>query len=256
MNKHWLQNGIIVAALALLLTLTANAQDDIDPRAQPAIDIIAQSDEFADWLAMNEGWYSDAWFEDEESNFWHIEFYNSDDEWIGYALVYPDTGEITESFAPAPLPQEEFDAMMPRIEAFALQDPEVLAMVGDLSLWEYDTDYNVWDQEWETYFSRGLDAWVVSYWLEPETDNIYISGIEDGNALDEDEQLTVFQDQAIALAYEADGIDQALDGYDDWTTYVEKQDGNWSVEFVSGDEELFYALVDINNWQVIESAGR
>ncbi len=221
---------------------------------QTAINLAATSGEFADWLAGYNHWQGSAYPDDTEPGLWYVDFYDETvDEWLGWAAVDLNTGEIVDSFVPRPLPPEEFQAGQERVTAFVLNDPEVLALLEDPDLWELGVDFNRYDQQWEAWFARGLDALVVT--LYQDGDNFYIDEIEDANALSEQQALQAARDQAITLAYEAEGVWEALDGVDDWYTYTERQGDNlWSVEFTTADGELFYALVDVAAEKVLETA--
>ena len=87
-----------------------------------------------------------------------------------------------------------------------------------------------------------------------ENDHFSISGIVNPNELSEEQAEQAARDQAINLAYGAEGIDGALDGFDNRKTYVENQGGaRWSVSFAADGQELFFALVDVTTNQVLES---
>ncbi len=229
----------------------AQEEGDISPML---IDFVAHSPAFIEWLAGYNDYNANAWIEYDDV--WKIEFYDESwDEWLGYALIDSKTGEIIEAFVPLPLPQDVFERQQARIEVLLFDDPEINALIVDRLLWEYWFDYNRYDQVWEAYFYRGVAAWTIVMSFDEEIGGFSIEEIYDPNELDEEAAIADSRDQAIELAYNANGIDAALDGFDDWQTYVENQGGAvWSVTFVSGDEELFYALVDIASEQILESA--
>ena len=83
-------------------------------------------------------------------------------------------------------------------------------------------------------------------------DDFYIEEVRNERVLGEEEAFEHSRDKAIRLAYEEVG--DALEGRDDWHTYAEHQGGTqWSVAFVTDETERFYALVDVENEQVLES---
>jgi hypothetical protein len=230
----------------------AQSQEETE---QALIAIVATSDDFAGWLEQYPDWngYAHQW-EDDSSN-WYVDFYDSSgDEWLGYANINGDTGEIFESFVPRPLSPEVYQDEQPRIQMMVLDDPEVQARLIDLALWDYNSDFNRFEQKWEVYIYRGTEAILVRASID-ENNNFTIHEIIDPNQLSEEEADQHARDQAIALAYTADGVGEALEGYDNWRTYVQHQGGTrWSVTFEANGEELFYALVDIALDRVIESA--
>ncbi len=220
---------------------------------QQAIDLLTAVPEVTQHLANYPDWTGEAWLDDEANNIWSVNLYSeAADEWLGYGVVNLDTQEVIEYFVPRELTPEEFQEQLAIVENFVLNDAEVIALLGDLSLWEHESNYNRWDANWETYFWHGIDAWtVVTVFYDGE---IHLDTIIDQNAFDEAEQDALNRNEAIQLAYDADGIWDELDGVDDWHAYVESQGGTvWTVEFVGNGQEYFYAVVDIESRQILES---
>jgi hypothetical protein len=242
-------------SLALVFMLSSLCAVVVHAQAmeQEMIDLVAQSEEFVDWLPQYPGWIGYAYGPD-ENGVWYVEFYDqAEEEWLGYANVDDATQEIIDSFAPKPLPAEEYQAGRVKVEMMVLDDPEVQGQLGNPALWEVETDYNRWDAIWEVNFYRGLEALTVSAYLTEEY--FTIEEIVDPNALDAEAALEEARNRAIELAYSAEGIDVALNGHDDWITYTEHQGGAiWSVGFAAGDKALFYALVDLDRETVVESS--
>jgi len=220
---------------------------------QKAIAILAADAVAAAHLATYNGWHGDAYPQDDSGILWYVDLYaDADDEWLGYGIVNIETGQITESFIPRELTTEEYQEGQTAVEAFVLNDGEVLALLGDPALWDRYVYYNRWDVKWEVYFSQGLDEWVAIVYRDEY--GIYLEGIHDPSALSDEETAEMNRSQAIELAYSAEGIDQALNGVDNWSTYVALQEGNvWVVTFATDERTLFYALVDIEQWLVLES---
>lgn len=266
MHKH----TRIIALVALLIAFAtmalhapaARAQDDeeFSQTELALIDIVSNSDTFADWLTNYPDWNVNVWENEDDPDWYTVEFYDAAwEEWLGYAVINSDTSEITEAFAPVPLSEEAFQRGQAQIAALMFEDPEIIGLIGDPIVWEYWIDYNRWEQDWNVYFYRGITSWRVDITLEnyEEANDGYftIDGIYDNNELDEETALEANRSDAINLAYNAPGVDQALEGHDDWNTYAENQYGAvWSVAFVSGDQELFFALVNISSGQVLESS--
>ena len=230
-------------------------EDDepLGENGQQAIQILLGETAVSEFLATYPDWAGDAWPENEEETIWGVDLYSdAADEWLGWGEVNIETGEILEYFVPRDLSAEEFQAGLAEVEAFVLNDAEILARLGNAVEWERDTYYDRWEQLWEIYFYKGLDEIVVIVYRDEE--GMYLEEIANPNQLEVEEQAEFNRNQAIELAYEAEGIDQALDGSDNWVTFVADQgNSQWLVEFVADEELQFYALVDITNRQILES---
>jgi hypothetical protein len=239
---------MFTCGLVLMASVAVYAQST----EQDMIDIVAESEEFVDWLPQYPNWVGHAYGPNEEGN-WYVEFFDeSGEEWLGYANVKDATGEILDSFAPKPLPADQYQTELLQVQPLVLADPEVQAQLTDPVLWDVTTDYNRYDSVWEVRFYRGIEAIVVQVTLND--DYITISDIFDPNELEEEDAIEAARNEAISLAYGGEGIDEALDGHDSWRTYTENQAGSiWSVSFAADDETLFFALVDVASDSILEA---
>ncbi len=243
---------LLIITLMSFAAFNVQAQDE-DETKNRVIQIAAESELFSDWLSGYPDYHSDAWGPDENGN-WYVEFKISEEgEWLGYAAVNEDTGDIQDSFAPKPLPTDVYQAQLPRVTAFAMADIEVLARLdNNLDLWDMYPDWNRWEATWDVGFYRGVEGLVVKLKFD-ENDNVYIENIVDPNELSEEEAADKQRNDAINLAYEADGVWQALDGHDNWSTYVEKQGEHiLSVSFAEDEAALVTVIVDVNDDKVLK----
>jgi hypothetical protein len=234
--------------------LAAAAQDDNEAQGQALAETVAATDLFTEWLSAYPNYHFNAYGPD-ENGVWYIEFYDEPwEEWLGYANINQDTLEILESFAPVPLDADVYQEQLAALQEYVLNDAEVLAWLNNTpDLWEVYPDWNRWEQQWEIRFSRGIVGVLILATVD-ENDDVYLGEILDPNQLDEEEALQAARDSAINLAYSAKNADSALSGHDDWKTYVEQQgDTIWSVSFVSGEDLLLFALVDIERQEVLQS---
>jgi hypothetical protein len=248
--KRLAMAGLAALLLTAVAILPVGAQSEEQIR-QLVLTALSVDPTFVGWLDQFPDYDSDVYPID--GDIWQADFYDTPnrDEWIGYGQVNVVTAEVTESFAPRPLDAETYQAQLPKVEAVVLSDPEVLDRLGNLALWDYGTDFNRWEQVWTVYFSRGLDVLSVTVWVN-ENGRFHVDEIFNPNELDAEEALQAMKDEAINLAYTGEGIDQALEGYDDWVTYVENLEGSrWTVSFNAGDAELFFALVDVETDAVL-----
>ena len=238
--------SLALLLLATLFSLMAVQAQDDEAIKQKVIQIAADSDMFKDWLASHPNYRSNASGPD-NNGIWYVEFKTeADDEWLGYANVNANTGEIQDAFAPKPLSTEVYQEQLPEVTAFALADAEVLARLNNNpKLWQMYPDWNRWDATWDVSFMRGIDGIVVKLKFGDDQ-KLHIDKIVDPNELSADEKVDKARDDAISLAYGADGVGDALNGHDNWSTYVEQQGNNrWSVSFVDGDTPLTTVIVDV-----------
>lgn len=245
--KHLL---ILPVLLAALLTFSpAHGQTENDEAIEKAlIAIVASQPPFLEWLADYPNWIGQG-NDDDGDGIWYVEFYSAEwEEWLGWANIDRTTGTIAESFIPAPLSDDEYARQLEVAQAYALSDREVLAWLENQpdrwDMWEF---FNRFDRIWELNFSRGIRTVMVLIGFDELTGQPYIDGIQDRNVLDEQQAQDAARDRAVELAYSAPEIWPALDGLDDWTTYVEWQfDAVWSVSFVAGGRSRVFVLVDLD----------
>ena len=251
--SKWLKVTLLLL-VAVLAALPALAQDE-DPNRAKAIFVVENTEPFTEWLETWPDYIPEAWGPD-ENGVWYVEFYDAaHEEWLGYANINGETYEILDSFAPTPLPADVFQEQMPQVLTVVAHDAEVLAWLGGLpELWEIYADWNRWDQQWEVYHVRGIEQ-VVAYAVVDEEGDVQITDVVDPNVLDDEEALAEARNAAINLAYSSPGIDTALTGHDNWTTYAQQQGGEdvWGVAFVDGDTTLFFALVDLAQGEVLST---
>ncbi|MEM7125421.1 MAG: hypothetical protein AAF702_03785 [Chloroflexota bacterium] len=261
-------NSVFIPALASSVEadqsstdLAGEAQESEDPyevRQRQAVDLVAAHDEVARHLASYPGWVGNAWQEGEDSDLWTVNFIlygpgENEEEWLGEGQVNLGTNEILRVFVPRDLTTEEFQRGLQKVEALLERDPEVQAILGDPALWERHTYYNRWEHYWETSYWYGLEGIVARTTINDEGE-VYLDSIYDPNAFDAEEQEMLHRNQAIEVAFEANGIDLALDNVDNWRTYVEAHEGSqYTVEFVSEGRTLFSTFVDIETWTVISN---
>lgn len=254
--KNLLYLFILLIFAVVPLTAVAQMSDE-----DKAIAIAAGHEEFVDFLAEKGDWGAWAYSED-DNEIWVVDFYleNDEEEWLGYAVLNIETGEVYEAFAPKPLPTDVHAELQSQVLKLVQNDEEMLARIDDISQWEHWIHYDVYEQVWYVAYYRGLESWAGVVEVEfiddsYEVQYIAVVDVVDPSQFEEQEAIANQKNQAIALAYEADGIWEVMDGYDDWTTLVSDQgDGNWAVQFISEDDMLFFALVNPDRWEILETS--
>lgn len=245
---------IIILALLLIGLLPATALAQGDPTSQALIEVLAGSDLFTGWLENYPDYVPSASGPDENGS-WYIEFYSpGSDEWLGYAVINAATLEISESWVPRTLPADVYAHQSPLVLDAVLNDAEMLAWLNQRpDDWEIWHDWNRWEQMWNVTFYRGIEA-VTARVAVDEYDDTSIGDIFDPYVLEEEAAVAELRNRAINLAYSAEGIDEALNGYDDWITLAEPHDDDrWGVSFISGETLLFHVVVSVEQADVIET---
>ncbi len=244
----------VVQSEIVLAEPVSQETEALSDEAALAVHLLGDVPEVADWLASYPDWTGDAWLDGEDGVHYHVDLYSAAaDEWLGWGYVNVADGVVEDYFVPRELSAEEFQVGRETVEAFVFSDQEVLALLGNVADWDFDTWYNRWDANWEVWFWYGLDELVVT--VNIWEDEAYLESIRNPAEFEAEQALENSKNQAIELAWQAEGIDQAVAGVDNWQTYVAQQgDTVWAVTFATEDRELFYALVDIESWTVLESS--
>lgn len=247
----------------VFLPIVASAAADeikVPPTATPApdqdvIDRALSVNEIADWLAQNAGWQGNVYQTDEGANIWQVDFCSGEDcsEWLGYAQVNRTTGEVVNYFVPRTLSTEEFAEGKAKVENYVKYDPEVQSRMENPDLWYHETDWNRWEQVWEATYTYGLDAFAVRLSINKETGKVEFNSIINPNEMEAAAKEQERLDRARQLIWEAEGVGEAVDGYDTIKTYAEHQKDNlYTVSFVADGKQLYSALVDVEAGAVLE----
>ena len=161
---------------------------------------------------------------------------------------------VVEVYAPKQLTAAEEQSQRAAAEALVLADGAVLEILGDPNAWEMYSWYDEWEGAWDINFNKGLDE--IGVRVDNYDGEFMVGEISNLALLDEEQQISDNQNQAIELAWQAEGIDEALFGGDEdeeWQTFVTHLGGSeYGVSFASADKELFFAAVDIAAGQVLD----
>lgn len=214
------------------------------------LDRLAAYEPVANLLAVTGGW--DGWTWQYDSEFiWWVELAN-DSGSLAYAVIDIRDGSIWEGRVAQPVTQEEYIRREAEVRTLAFNHPEVLAVLEDPLLWDVYPSYDAMWKVWYLSAWRGLQGYTISFSQDGE--NYWFGEIIDETALEAEEAEQAARDQAVSLAYEADGLWDAMGDADNWTTYTEQQDNTlWSVMFIVDGEERYYVLVDVEGEEILES---
>lgn len=224
------------------------------------IEQVAASEYFAAFLAENPGWFAyvepAGEEEDEgEGEAWFLEFLGGEDEedeeFLGYAYLNSQTGLLYEWAISRPLSRAELEAGREEVRAVVAQDSEVQALLGDPASWQESIRHEPLEDGWIVEYRRGMEG--IELVLFEDGGDLRIFEIYVDGQLDEEESEQYARATAIDLAANTEQADIRLENIDDWTTLAEPQaDGLWTVTFLSEDETLLFAVVDVNNETVVE----
>lgn len=225
------------------------ATDDADQ----IIEQVAESQYFAAWLDENPGWQ--AFAETDEGASWFVEFYidnDDEEEFLGFAYLNVEQGVLGEWAITRPLSAAEFEKGQAEVVALLDSDPEIEVLLGDNpASWDRRVDYESIEGAWRARYTRGIEH-IEIYFFEEDGDLVIGDMFMEG-FLDEETGQQVARDLAIEIAFDTTEADERLDGIDDWTALAEPQpDGLWTVSFVSGDDSLLFAVVDVENEELVE----
>ena len=254
----------LLLALLIALTVITSAFAQNDEVNQALAELVASQPEFAAQLANYERYSVGTYLFDEEKEFegeniWEVEFYidrGDDSVFLGWALVDGNTNEIIESFIPRVLSDDEMKTESALAVEAILADPEVSMLLVNREEWNIGAEYNPYEEVWEVYMERGLEAWVayVYYIDEPDLTGYFVEGIFNEIALEEEDEENERRTRAIMVAFDSAEADAMLDITDNWTVSVQHQGGDmYSVEFISGDQRLLCQLVSVH--QEVITAG-
>jgi hypothetical protein len=255
----WGQSGSVFLPLVAQAAANSASVPQSLPNSveQQVIDLILTLPRANAWLDKHPGWTANVYASNGGENIWQADFCLGTDcnEWLGYGKVNLATGEVIDSFFPTDLSPEEFAAGKEKIERFLQYDPEIQTRLGNPELWYYELNWNRWDQLWEAYYAYGLDAFTVRLSINSETGKVEFNSIVNPNEMDEETKAEEQRNQARQLVWQAEGVGEAVAGYDSWKTYVERQGGGlYTVAFVADGRQLFSALLDIDSGKIIESS--
>lgn len=216
------------------------------------IELVTSQPQFAEQLAAYPNYEVEIYGEsDEDELFLEVEFFidqGDDNVWLGWALVDANSRSVVDFFLPLILSEEEMAEQSPAIVAFAQNDPEVLALIGNPAEWQTYPNYNLYEMVWEVAFVRGLEIYIVWVFSEPEAEEFPLSivNIYREDEMTEQQAENNRRDTAITIAYEYPSLDDVIAVTDDWQAFVQPQSENvYIVEFVSGDTRLACLVVDV-----------
>ncbi|MEM7335352.1 MAG: hypothetical protein AAF490_24960 [Chloroflexota bacterium] len=222
--------------------------DGDEAESAMAVSLITSVIEVSDFLASNPTWRASAFRQD---GYYSLVIRGEgSDELLGWGTVNIDEQTVLSYFVARMLTPEEFQEGSSIIEAYVFGEEIVATALGDFSAWEYETKYRHMEGIWEIHLQQGdakvvipVDSWEERYFI----DEIYNIVTED--TADSDQQ------SAIAIARSGPGVEEILSRWDNWQIYVAQREGSeYAVSFTAPERELFYARVDIDSGEIINSA--
>lgn len=251
-----------IAALLLMMLLgsggmfaayQAAAQDEAT-RAS-AVELAASHPDFAAGLENVGDWTAQVYNTRNAYGIWHVEFYNSAGDQLGWADVNPERERVYSWEAYFGVDDATREEAYPTLREFIDNAPEVLELVDDPSVYEIYVDFDGYSDYWGVYLDRGPDSLYIVVRFsentltmqgEPELVRLYFSEVQSY----EDWYQTTSA-EAVAVAFAAPEVADAVRGVEGWTTQTESEDGVlWTVTFLNGEEILAKVVVNLEDRSV------
>jgi hypothetical protein len=248
--------GIALAAHVMMGTAPRALQAQDGFTADDAIALAAASPEFANGLAITDGWYAQAYFTRNAYNVWHVQFFNANGEDIGEADVSPAIGRVFSAWSYIGPTETQKQQAEPILREFIANHPDVVALLDNPADHIGWFDYDAWNDWWFVYIEQGRDSFIplVRFDNKHSLDNPTLLGITFEGIVSYDEWHTTEGSQATAIGFGQTEIATALRAHEGWTSsanpVTDGADGLWWVGYYVGDWLVAEATVDVLNASV------
>lgn len=246
--------GVLLAAALLVLAALAHAQTYTE---EDAIALALTLPECRDTIGHQEGWYALAYDTQNAYGIWRVEFYNSDDEDMGYAHVSPRDERIYDGRCLFSASEEQIEAARPALEEFLHNHEQILALIPYVEELTFYIDYDVWNDWWGVYIANEENSLYVTVKFaeatplaleEPELLGIFFPEVKTYG-----EWFEASSQRAIIVAFIDRRIGDRLANLNGWTTIAEHLGQQiWRIDFWLQAEWLASAVVDLNAQAVVE----
>jgi hypothetical protein len=258
--KKWMMGVVTVLGAALLLFSGAwrnHADAQRTYTAEEVIEMVVQSEQFSADLATEEGWTANAYDTGNVYGVWRVDFTNSQGDELGWAEIIPARGRIYSWDSYFGVGESDIQAAEPALRELLYQDPVLIELLGDPSLYEMYFDFNGYEDAWSVYIVNDNGPLYITMRSSEggrSTESLSVYKFYFADVLSyqdwQESKLAI----TAATAFQNSDVAAALRGVEGWTTYAEQQEDDlWRVIFQAPDgTTLASVLVDVNSQQVIE----
>lgn len=247
---------LIVIVLLLTAILPLSAQDFTE---QDVIELVAAQPPFSYGLETVPGWTAAAYDTQNAYGIWHVQFWDSDGEDVGWANIQPDRNRLYEYEEHFDSTEAQANTADPIVREFVQTHPDIIDLLGDPTAYNDKTwiGYNGWAKAWGVWIERGDNSLYVMVQfdgLTPDSlDNPSILRIEFPRVMTYDEWQAGISSEVTALAFAQPDVAAALRGITGWQSQVEHQDdGLWRVTFMQDETEVVSAVVNRDERVIVE----
>jgi hypothetical protein len=233
------------------LTYAQNPQD--------AINLASSHPAFAKALADRPGWTANAYDTKSRYGIWHVEFYDADGNGMGWADVNVEQQRLYAWDAAFDVIESQYAEAEQTLIDFLRNDETSQKLIGSVDdVYGWWVGYDSWRETWMVHLDRGadsLDLTLRSRSAQPKSfESLYLEKVYVANIMSYDDWQNANGSQVIALAFENPEVAAAVRGVD-WTTSTERLEGDaWKVRFLSGEQVIVEADVNIADGSVANIA--
>ncbi len=254
--KHYLKRLAVALLVTLGAALSAHGQDFTE---QAAIELALGVADFNDTTSGRDDWYAKAYDTQNEFGIWRVQFYNSDDEDMGFADVNLEKNVVYVYECYFGASDEQLEAAQPVLEEYIRNNEQMLDLLDDVGEKPMYIDYDGYNDWWGVYIENGENSLYVTVrfaeWTPKSLDEPQLLNFSFSNVLSYDDWYGATSQQAVVVAFADSRVGNALAGKEGWTTNVTHvKDSVWEVEFLIDDEVVTSATINLQDESVVAVA--
>ncbi len=241
--------SFFITVCSLLSFVTAQTTDD-------AINLAASHSSFAGGLADRPGWTAVAYDTKNYYGIWRVQFYDADSNSLGWADVNLEQQKVYAWETNFDIIEGQYAEAEEALLNFARQDPKVIEMIGNIdeSNGVY-VGFDAWREVWILAVDRhpnSIELNIRSRNATPRSlENLYLDKVLAQDIMSYEDWQNASSSQAVDIAFRTPEIAAAVRGKE-WTTYAERLESNtWKIHFMSGEEQIAEADVNLDDGSLL-----
>jgi hypothetical protein len=252
-TSYLLSSFLLCLCVSVVLSLA------IAQSPQDAINLASSHPAFAKALADRPGWMANAYDTKSRYGIWRVEFYDADGNGMGWADVNVEQQRLYAWDAAFDVIESQYAEAEEMLIDFLRNDETSQKLIGSVDdSYSWWVGYDSWREVWMVHLDRGadsLDLTVRSRSAQPKSfESLYLEKVYVANIMSYDDWQNANGSQVVALAFENPEVAAAVRGVD-WTTSTERLEGDaWKVRFLSGEQVIVEADVNIADGSVANIA--